>query len=88
MKSWADSSGIRTGVLGEVLDCGITIAEKNRATGWEHRRAGIEVLQKICRESYRKKGVNALVFGVYDGPDVIKYAVFVQNGFLTEMDDE
>jgi len=86
-KSWADTVGIPTGVLGEVLSSGVRIAEENRATVWEFRRAGIEVLRKMCKDNYKAKGVNAVVFGVYEGPETVKYAVFVQDGFLTEVGD-
>jgi hypothetical protein len=86
-KSWTDAVGIPTGVFGEVLSSGIRIAEENRATGWEFRRAGIETLRKMCRDNYQLKGVRATVFGVHDGPDTIKYAIFVQDNFLTEVGD-
>jgi hypothetical protein len=86
-KSWADQQGIKTGVMGEIVD-GINITESNRATVYEDRREGIESLLNIARENYRKKGVNAVVFGVWYGADKLKYAVFVQNNFLKEVGAE
>jgi hypothetical protein len=86
-KSWADRERIPTGVFGEICN-GVTIKEENRATGWEFRRDGIEVLLKIAKESYIKKGIKAVVFGVDgDGKTAIRYAVFVQDGFLVPIDD-
>ena len=87
-KSWADQQGIPTGVWGEIY-FKIPILEKNRATGWEFRKEGIETLLKICRENYISKGVRAIVFGVDEGNGAaIKYAIFVQNGFLREVTEE
>lgn len=86
-KSWADQQGIRTGVWGEVLN-GVTICEDNRATTWEFRQDGIELLRKILHENYLQKGVKAVLFGVdEDGHSAIKYAVFVRSGFLTPVSD-
>jgi hypothetical protein len=84
-KNWADQAGIKTGVMGEIVN-GILIDERNRATTWEKRRADIEVLLDIQRNNYRRKGIKAVVFGVPRGQDKY-YAVFVQNGFLREVPD-
>jgi len=81
-KSWMDRQGIPTGVLGEVVD-GITIAEENRATVYEDRREGVEFLTLWYRH-YRSKGTKCVLFGVHE-PDRIKYAVFVQPGFLRKV---
>lgn len=87
-KSWADRQGILTGVYGEVIN-GIPIQEKNRATVYEFRKAGIEVLQKITRENYIEKGVQAVLFGILDeDAGLHKYAVFVQSGFLQNVEEE
>lgn len=85
-KSWADRQGIRTGVWGEIVD-GIPIREENRATVWEFRKEGIEVLMKLAREQYTKKGVRCTLFGIEEGKN-IKYAVFVQPRFLKEVDED
>lgn len=84
-KSWADRAGIRTGSWGEVVD-GIPIIEDNRATVWEFRKEGIEILMKLAREQYTKKGVNCILFGIDAGKD-IKYAVFVQSRWLIPVDE-
>lgn len=85
-KSWADQQGIRTGVFGEVID-GVEICEKNRATVWEQHRQGIEELREFMQKNYRSKRVPAVLFGVWHG-GVIKYAVFVVDGFLKEVEPE
>lgn len=85
-KTWADRSAIPSGVWGEIVD-GVRIAEDNRATGWEYRRDGIETLLRIRDRNYLDKKVNAVVFGVDDGTRV-KYAVFVQDGFLTYVSED
>lgn len=88
-KSWADRQGIKTGVMGEVID-GITIAERNRATVYEFRKEGIQQLQHYMRTHYtgHKNRVNAILFGVHFGYDEIKYAVFVEDGFLKEVGED
>jgi hypothetical protein len=86
-KSWADREGVPSGVWGEVYE-GIPIIEENRATGWEYRRDGIEELLKIARENYRVKGVRAYVYGVDDGGVNVKYAIFVQSGFLRPVTED
>jgi hypothetical protein len=86
-KSWADWQNIPTGVFGEICH-GITIKEENRATVWEYRRAGIEILQKILRENYLYKGVPAVLFGVWESPEVVKYAVFCRDGWLKEVSED
>jgi hypothetical protein len=86
-KSWADQQGIPTGVWGEVY-FNIPILEVNRATGWEFRREGVEILLKMCRENYILKGVRAIVFGVQEGISATKYAVFVQSGFLKQVTED
>ena len=87
-KSWSDQQGIPTGVIGDIYRNGgmtINIQEKNRATIYEWRREGIEILQKILRENYLRKGIRAVLFGIHD-TKVIKYAIFVQDNFLKEID--
>jgi hypothetical protein len=85
-KSWADSVGLPTGVMGERTKSGINIKEENRATEWEEYRAGIEILRDICQKNYRSKGVEAVLFGVWFGPNKVRYAVFVQDGFIRRTD--
>lgn len=85
-KSWADRQGIKTGIWGEIVD-GIPIREENRATVFEFRKEGIQVLQKLLREQYLRKGVNAVLFGIEGAVD-IKYAIYVQSGFLKPVEDE
>lgn len=82
-KTWADRAGLPTGVMGEYY-YDIHICEANRATVYEERREGIETLCAI-RDSYRRKSVDAAVFGI-DGGKNIQYAVFVQSGFLRDVD--
>lgn len=79
--------GIKTGVFGEIVE-GVEISEENRATCYETRREGIEVLQRICWNNYVRKGVDAVLFGVSCGADRYKYAVFVRSGFLRELNPE
>lgn len=86
-KSWADRNNIPSGVFGETYR-GIPIREKNRCTVWEFRRAGIEMLQKILKENYLDKGVQAVLFGVYDSPERCKYAIFVRDNFLREVGED
>jgi hypothetical protein len=83
-KSWADRQGIPTGVLGETYK-GIHIAEANRATVWEKRKEGIEELITFMENAYTKRGVKAVIFGVHRTPEEISYAVFVQDGFITNV---
>jgi hypothetical protein len=85
-KSWADRQCIPTGYWGEVIG-GIHIREENRATVWEFRREGIEELQRIMISQYKSKGVRCTLFGIDDGKN-IKYAVFLQSGFLKKVDDD
>jgi hypothetical protein len=85
-KSWADRAGIKTGVIGESVD-GIPIRESNRASVWEFRKEGIEILQRLAREQYTRKGVRCTLFGVRDG-STIKYAIFVENGFLKDVTED
>jgi hypothetical protein len=86
-KRWADRENIASGVFGETYR-GITIKEENRATTWEFRRSGIEMLQKILKENYLDKGVHAVLFGVYDSPDTVKYAIFCRDGFLRHVGED
>lgn len=86
-KSWADSMGIRSGVMGEIVD-GVTISEENRATVYETRKEGIEMLRKIWWENYAAKGVQAVLFGIWYGENQVKYAIFVEDNFLREVDEE
>lgn len=85
-KSWADRQHIPTGFWGDVVN-GIVIKEDNRATVWEYRKEGIEELQRLMISQYKDKKVRCTLFGIDDGKN-IKYAVFVQNGFLRKVEDE
>lgn len=64
----------------------IHICEETRATTYEFRRAGIEILQKILEDNYLSKGVDAVLYGIA-GPEP-KYAVFVQSGWLREVEPD
>jgi hypothetical protein len=86
-KSWADRQAIRTGVWGEIQD-GIPIKEENRASVWEFRKEGIEALLHIMQKSYRDKKVKAVIFGIDEGQANIKYAIFVQSGFLVPVGED
>ena len=85
--TWADREGIATGVMGEIHK-GVPINEENRASVWEFRKEGVESLRELLRKSYIKKGIRAVLFGVHNGPDTIKYAIFVQSGFLKLVGDD
>lgn len=85
-KSWADLQGILTGFWRDKVD-GILITEDNRASVWEFRREGIEVLQQIMISQYKNKGVRCTLFGIDDGK-TIKYAIFLQNGWFRKIEDE
>lgn len=85
-KTWADSQGIPTGVMGETIN-GILISEANRATTYERFKEGIQILKSIEHNNYRRKGVTAVTFGVHFGEE-IKYAVFVQDGFIKDVGEE
>ncbi len=68
---------------------GIPIREENRATVFETRKAGIEILQKILRENYLSKGVHAVLAGIpTNSYPKYKYAIFVENDFLREIPPE
>lgn len=81
------------GRLGDRYDQ-ILIHEKNRATVyvWEHRPSEIEELKRYMQSNYISKGVRAVLYGVRRpmrgtpkfGTDVY-YAVFVQDGFIVEV---
>jgi hypothetical protein len=89
-KSWADKQGFQTGVLGEILTVNggrITIAEKNRATTYETRKEGIAELQQYLHNNFRRKNVNAVLFGV-EGGERIAYAVFVEDNWLRSEEEE
>jgi histidinol phosphatase-like PHP family hydrolase len=82
-KSWADQQGIRTAVFGQTID-NIHIEEKNRATVYERYKEGIQELRAYLQNNYRSKGIEAVLIGIEAGEEV-KYAVFVQDGFLREV---
>jgi hypothetical protein len=84
--SWATKQRIPTGVLGELYR-GIPITEQNRVSNWvfsSHGKARLETLQKVLTNNYLDKGVRAVLFGVHDGPETIKYGIFVQPSFLEQ----
>ncbi len=85
--SWAEREGIATGVMGEIHK-GIPINEENRATNWESYREGISQLKALLQKAYIKKGIRAVLFGVFDGAELPKYAIFVQPGFLRDVSSE
>jgi len=98
--SWADRQGIKIGKLGDRVagswgypaDSGgyekqiIHICEANRATTYEFRKSGIEILQKILHDNYLSKGVDAVLYGIA-GPEP-KYAIFLTSGFLREVEPD
>lgn len=65
----------------------IKICEANRQSTWEFRRDGVQILQTILNESFLSKGVHAVLVGVYSNAG-IKYAIFVEEGFLTPISFE
>lgn len=88
--------GLPSGTWGMIVD-GIPILEKNRATVWEFRRSGIEILQQICQKNYRDKRINAIVFGIEECRETnmpgafvetVKYAVFCESGFLINVSED
>ncbi len=85
-KSWADREGIPTGTWGEICN-NIPIKEDNRASVWEFRKEGIEVLMKLAKQQYTMKGVNCTLFGIDEGKD-IKYAIFVEPRWLTPVTED
>lgn len=85
-KSWADRQSIPTGSWGETF-CNILIKEENRASVWEFRKDGIEVLMKLARQQYTLKGVNCTLFGIDEGRD-IKYAIFVESNWLIPLNED
>ena len=98
--SWAERQGIRVGKLGDRVDGSwgypadlggyerhpIHICEANRATTYEFRKSGIELLQKILQDNYLSKGVDAVLYGIA-GPEP-KYAVFVESGWMREVEPD
>jgi hypothetical protein len=66
----------------------VRVVEKNRATTWETRKQGITILQSWVAH-YLNTGVNAILAGVpTNSKPPYKYAVFVQEGFLTDIPDD
>lgn len=65
----------------------IFINEANRATVWCKTEQELDELQQYASSNYLKKGVAAVVAGVFNaqGDRQIGYAVFVESGFLTEV---
>lgn len=85
-KSWADKQGVPTGSWGEIVN-DIPIYEENRATVWEFRKEGIEVLIALAKQQYTMKGIRCTLFGIDEGKD-IKYAVFVEPRFLIDVTED
>lgn len=88
---------IETGHFGTVCK-GISIMESNRATVYETTEEGVNCLKAYMVNNYITKGVKAVLFGITISPfcqeqgwedkstqPEVKYAVFVQNGFLKEV---
>lgn len=86
-RSWAERMGLPIVVWGEVVE-GIKVVEKNRATVFEDRKEGIEILLRIRDNNYRKKNVSAVLVGISEGCSDPKYAVFVEPDFLIEINDD
>jgi hypothetical protein len=86
-RRWVDQMHLPTGVWGEFRQ-GVWIDEENRASVFEFRKEGIQLLLKICRDNYTRKNVRAIVFGVqHDGPET-KYAIFVERKFLRPVSED
>lgn len=82
--SWIQASGIPSGKLGDVVD-GIRIIEANRATVYEDCRKGIEELQAFLVSNYTNKGVKAVLYGITSARKTQEFAVFCQDGFITNV---
>lgn len=67
---------------------GIPITEENRATVYEFYRPGAEILAQYMEKSYTSKGVRAALVAVKHPSLGHRYAVFVEPGFLTAIDDD
>lgn len=74
--------------IGQVIE-GITVTEVNRATVYATRRKDIHILTRWVNH-YNRTGVKAILASFPTGTQYAstarKYAVFVQDGFLTELD--
>jgi hypothetical protein len=79
--SYIEQQKLQTGVLGEVYR-GIPITEETRVSNWAFRKCRIQSLQENLKKVYLAKGIRAVLFGVHDGADIIKFAIFVQPSFL------
>jgi len=77
---------IQRAVEGEILK-GIPIVEDNRATVYEQHVEGAAQLQKYMQTNYINKGVRAVLVGVVKN-DNLRYAVYVQPGFLRATEPE
>lgn len=69
--------------FGKVLIC-----EENRQSTWESTSEDIHILHGIM-DSFEKKGIEVVLFGIFvPHQNRTKYAIFVQDGFLTETNTE
>jgi hypothetical protein len=73
---------------GKVVE-GITVAECNRATVFATRQSNVRLLERWVNH-YNRTGVKAILAKFPTGSKfqstAFKYAVIVQDGFLTELD--
>jgi hypothetical protein len=74
-----------TGAMGEIYK-GVRISEETRQTPWaafeSRKKQQLVELQHTLQRDYVGKGLRAVIFGVHDGPQVVKYAIFAPEIFL------
>jgi hypothetical protein len=67
----------------------IHICEETRATTYEFRNAGVQVLQKILTDNYLSKGIDGVLYGIASSTNRdTKYAIFLASGFLREVEPD
>lgn len=86
-----EANGIGTGKMNDVVD-GIRIKECNRATVYEEMKGRVQELLDYQAKNYAAKGIKSVVYGVRpvnkktNRPTKhIQYAVFCQDGFITDV---
>lgn len=62
----------------------IPIVERNRATVYATTKADFKLLQKIRDEAYLSKGVEAILVCINGRSRDLRFAVYVEPGFLVE----
>jgi hypothetical protein len=71
----------QTGVMGMRIGK-VLICEENRQSTWESTPEDVRILCGIM-DDFERKGIAVVLFGIYHQART-KYALFVQDGFLTE----